>query len=96
MIQRFVDISRRLWQNRISRHVLYWLIIYAAFYAIVRPFETHTLAFKLATFFTASGPVPVYFHLFILRRFFERRKYWAYVIGLVIVLILSTAFSEYI
>ena len=96
MFKQTVDIWKRIWENRIFRHVFYWICIYAAFYAIVRPFETHTLAFKLSTFFTASGPVPVYLHLFVLGRFFERRKYPAYFIGLVIVLILSTAFSEYI
>ena len=96
MCKSTIDIWKRLWQNRIFRHVFYWVCIFGAFYAVVCPFEARALAFKLATFFTASGPVPVYLHLFILRRYFECRKYWTYGIGLVIVLVLSTALSEYL
>ncbi|UCE20306.1 MAG: histidine kinase [Gemmatimonadota bacterium] len=96
MKQRFVDTLKRLWQNRISRHVLYWLIIYAAFYAIIRPFESHIFALRLATFFAASGPIPVYFHLVIVKRYFEQRRYVAYIVGLAIVIALSSTFSNFL
>ena len=96
MTQRCIDIVKRLWGNRPFRHVFCWVCVYAAFYGIVRPFEPHMFAVKLSTFFTVSGPLPVYLHLFILWRFFERRKYPAYIISLVIVLVLSAAFSEYV
>lgn len=96
MKKRFVDILKRLWQNRISRHVFYWLIIYAAFYAIIRPFESHIYALRLATFFAASGPIPVYFHLFIVKRYFEQRRYVSYIVGLAMVIAISSTFSNFL
>ena len=81
------SLPRRIRSNRVLRHLLYWLLPFVGFLMLVRAFETTRTAVEVAVTIFLPAPITAYLHFFVLKRFFETRRYWLY--GLCVVLTLS-------
>jgi len=77
----------RLWENIVCRHIIYWMGAFAFFFLIVRIWEPLPAALEIATIIVLPGFIPVYFHIYIFKIFFEQRKYALYVVTLILVII---------
>ena len=84
------------WNRRIVRHVGVWLAAWAALYAMVRVDEGHAEALRIATPIMLAGPLPVYAHFVALTHLFERRRYVAYAVLLVAILVLSSLWAGFV
>jgi hypothetical protein len=84
------------WKYRPVRHAVVWLGAWAAFYTMVRFAEGHVAALRITTPMMLAGPLPVYAHFAALRRLFERRRYLAYAISVVVIAAVSTVWAEFI
>ncbi len=68
--------------------------MWAAFYLMVRVHEGHEAALKIATPLMLAGPLPVYAHFVALQRLFERRRYFAYGLALLAIVLVSAICAE--
>ena len=85
---------KTLWQNRIFSHTVYWLCAVIFLFLNVVFWETPLFALKLVTILVLPGPFPVYLHFFLLKRFFQQRKYLPYAVSLVSLVLLSGLLFE--
>jgi len=86
---------KKLWSRSIVlRHLLYWFLAYAAFFFSIYFIEDFDTALQIATVILAPAPIPVYLHFFLMKHFFERRKYPLYIIFLIIIVGLSAICFE--
>lgn len=95
-LKSFKNIVIKLWSNQIFRQLSFWLGAFALLYLTVNIWESASLALEITTIIIIPAPVPVYLHFFILRQFFEKRKYVPYVISLIIIIIGSGFLVEFI
>jgi len=83
------NIIKKLWQNQIFRHGFYWFCTYAFVFLNILVWDTALTALKVTTILVLPGPVPVYLHFYVQRKFFEQRKYLPYIISLPIIILFS-------
>jgi len=83
------ELQKKLWSKIIVRHICYWMAAFTLMYLIIFFFEGHSLAIKIASVLLIPAPLTVYLHFFVLRRFFEKRRYLIYIF-LTIAIILMT------
>lgn len=91
-----VDMAGRSRNNRLLRHMSVWLISWLLFYIMVRHDEGHAAALSLTGAIMLAGPLPVYAHFLALRRFFERRRYAVYIALLLVILMASSVWAEFV
>lgn len=89
-------IMKKLWKNQVFRHILFWLGAFAFLYLTVEIWESSSLALEIAAIIIIPAPVPVYLHFYVLKQFFEKRKYVPYVISLIVIIIGSGFLAELI
>jgi sensor histidine kinase YesM len=89
-------LAGEIWNNRVVRHTGLWLAAWVAFYLMVRFHEGHAEAVRITTPIMVAGPLPVYAHFVALARFFERRRYVAYAVSLVMIVAVSSVWAEYV
>ncbi len=82
-------IIKKLWQNQIFRHVFYWFCTYAFVFLNILVWDTALTALKVSTILVLPGPIPVYLHFYVQRKFFEQRKYLPYIISLPVIILIS-------
>lgn len=87
---------RKIWQNKIYRHLIYWLAVCLFLFVNVVIWDTAAFAIELVVILLLPAPIPVYLHFYIHRRFFERRKYLPYIVFLIIITIASGLFIEFV
>ena len=85
---------KRIFKYRLLSHAFVWLGSWAAFYLLVYFNEGATSAFKVTAPMMLAGPMLVYAHFESLTRFFERRRYFAYCISLVVIVPVSSIIVE--
>jgi len=90
------NILIQLWNNQIFRHFSFWLVAFTLLYLTVQIWESASLALEIAAIIIIPAPVPVYLHFFVLKQLFEKRKYALYGISLIIIIIGSGFFVEFI
>lgn len=95
-MKKLLDIVKRFWRRTLFRHVVYWGCVFLFFYVLMRPFEDEGFSLRFSAFIVAAGPIPVYLHFYVLRRYFERRKYWAYVLSTLVIFAGSSFLVEFI
>jgi two-component system LytT family sensor kinase len=83
-------------RNQVFHHIIFWLGAFILLYLTVEIWEPSSLAFEIAAIIVIPAPVPVYLHFFVLKQFFERRRYIPYVLSLIIIVIVSGFLVEYI
>jgi two-component system LytT family sensor kinase len=87
---------RQYWTYPPLRHICMWLGSWAAMYLLVRFGEGARAAFVVTTPMMLAGPLPVYTHFAALDRFFERRRYLAYGLSLVVIVFGSALWAEFV
>ena len=81
---------KKFWSRSIIlRHLLYWLLAYAAFFFSIYFIDKFDTAIQIATVIIVPAPIPVYLHFFSIKHFFEKRKYALYVISLILIIVIS-------
>jgi len=90
------NILIKLWKNQVFHHIIFWLGAFVLLYLTVKIWETSSLALEIAAIIIIPAPVPVYLHFFVLKQFFEKRKYIPYALSLIIIIIGSGFLAEFI
>ena len=90
------NIFKKLSNNQIHYHILFWIGAFVLFYLTALIWETSSLALEIAAIIVIPAPLPVYLHLYVLKQFFEKRKYLPYVVSLIIIIIGGGFLTEFI
>lgn len=85
------NILKKLWQNQVFRHILYWCSACAFIYLNMVIWESPLDIIKIILILILPAVIPVYLHFYIHKRFFEQRRYLPYIL-LLIVIIIGTQF----
>jgi sensor histidine kinase YesM len=87
---------KNIWQNIYVRHVSYWIAAYVFVASAVLMYDDLIMGIKVATMVVLPAPVTVYLHFWILKLFFDRRKYFLYGISVVAIIIVTGFYVEII
>ncbi len=89
-----VQQRQNFWQNQFVRHLFYWVLPFVGFFALVRAFETTQTAVEVAVTIFIPAPFTAYLHYFVLKRYFETRKYLAYGLAVVVIVAMSSFLTD--
>lgn len=88
--EEIMNLFLKLWRKRIVQQIIWWLLAFCAFFLLFTSIEEKTIGLKMALVFIAPAPIPVYFHFYILEKFFKKRKYLIYIFLLVVLIGISS------
>lgn len=83
-----------IWRYRFVRHLSFWVVPFLGFFLLVGAFETWQTALQVALTVFLPAPVTAYLHFFVLRRFFESRRYLHYAALVVVIVSLSSVLTS--
>ncbi|MCP4573519.1 MAG: hypothetical protein GY838_14270 [bacterium] len=87
-------LSRIFRRYRLVRHVAYWVVPFLGFLLLVRAFESTQTAVEVALSIFMPAPLTAYSHYFVLKRFFEKRRYWLYGGSVVVIVAVSSLLTD--
>lgn len=87
---------KKLWRNVYVRHITYWIIAYVFVIFSVLVYDSLLLGIKVATMVILPAPLTVYSHFWVLKLFFNKRKYLLYGISVTVIIIITGFFVEFV
>ncbi|MHC4300243.1 MAG: sensor histidine kinase [Planctomycetota bacterium] len=85
---------KRVWDNPVLRHTLFWIVAFAALYLSISILGGHRIALIICTAVIVPGPIPVYAHFLVQKGFFEKKKYVHYFASIVLIVAVSGLLIE--
>jgi len=83
-------------KKRTVQHVIYWTASYSGIFGTILFLDSPKLAVEITTVLIAPAIIYVYPHFYILRRFFEKRQYVPYLIGLIVLIVGGAFLHEFV
>jgi len=91
-----VTVIKRIWDNSVLRHTCFWIVAFAVLYLSIFILGGHRIALIICTAVIVPGPIPVYGHFLVQKRFFEKKKYIHYFVSIVLILAVSGLLIEFL
>jgi sensor histidine kinase YesM len=88
-----LDLRRGPWRYRSLRHLAYWALPFLGFLILLRIFATTRTAWEVALTVFIPAPLTAYLHFYVLKRFFETRRYWIYAVLVVAIVAFSSVLT---
>lgn len=83
---------KKILLNRVFHHLIFWMVIFSGFFIFNRPDKFKVISDFNLLIFCLLLPVPVYLNFFLIEKYLNKKKYYLYVLLMLMVIFISAIF----